>query len=126
MSSLTRSPNNSLESVLVKSNRNLVHPYIKTILLPVGIALSLSIFVATFFEIYSSYQAQRHINGFVISIGAGVFFVVMTLFHYLPQNNGSAFQQLAKAATLASAGTTLFIALLWFLALNTIVERSFA
>lgn len=109
-----------------RKNMTLHSQQYKAALLPVGVAFSLSLFVGTFYAMCSSYQTHDQISYLTTCIGASLFLSLMIWLIYLAQNNGSTLQRLAKATGVAIAETSLFIALLWFLILNTLVTRPFS
>lgn len=89
-------------------------------LLPIGVALSLLIFVATFFTYFSRHQSHAPGSYLPLALGIGAFFSLMSWFNYLVFSAPSVRVRLAKAGSIALAESTVFLVLLLFLLLNTI------
>jgi hypothetical protein len=90
------------------------------LLIAIGVVLSLSIFVGTFFTYFSRHQA--HIAGSYVPIGIGTFAFLglMTWINYFALTRHPQGIFLAKLIAISFVETTVFVFLLLFLLLNTI------
>lgn len=89
-------------------------------LLPIGIALSLFIFVATYFTYFSRHQSHAPGSYLPLTVGISAFFALMCWLNYLVSSSPSVPVRLAKAGGIALAESTVFLFLLLFLLLNTL------
>jgi hypothetical protein len=91
-----------------------------TILLSVGITLSLVIFVVTYFTYFSRHQL--HISGSYLPLIIGVisFSGLMFWLNYLALYSHKPLVRFVKAASFSLALTVVFIFMIFFLILNTI------
>ena len=91
-----------------------------TILLSVGVTLSLGIFLATYFTYFSRYQL--HVSGSYLPLVFGVisFSGLMFWLNYLALGSHKPLARFVKAASFSLALTVVFIFMLLFLILNTI------
>lgn len=90
------------------------------VLLSVGVALSLCIFVATYYSYFSLHQMHTSGSYLPLAIGVSTFFWLMVWLNYLAFRSQAPLVRFAKAAGFALAGTVVFIFLFLFLLLNTI------
>ena len=88
--------------------------------IPIGVVLSLLIFVATYFTYFSRHQSHAPGSYLPLAVGVGAFFALMSWFNYMAFPSPSVPVRLAKAGGIALAESTVFLFLLLFLVLNTI------
>ena len=88
--------------------------------LPIGVVLSLLIFVATYFTYLSRHQSHASGSYLPLAVGVGAFFALMSWFNYLAFPSPSVPVRLAKAGGIALVESTVFLFLFLFLVLNTI------
>ena len=81
--------------------------------------LALSIFVGTFYASFFCHQARLQCTCLILGIGSAVFLSVMATLNYLAQVTETRLERFIKAAGIGGAQTILFLALLWFLIVNT-------
>jgi hypothetical protein len=87
---------------------------------PVGLALALSIFSATFYFYIVRRQAHTQSCNLCLADGVSAFFSLMIWLNYLTQVDGTVPQRIFKAIGVAVVETVLFLALLEFLISNTL------
>lgn len=90
-----------------------------TILLSIGVTLSLGIFLATYFTYFSR---QLHVSGSYLPLVISVisFSGLMFCLNYLVLDSHKPIVRFVKAASFSLALTVVFIFMLFFLILNTI------
>ena len=81
--------------------------------------LALSIFVGTFYACFFCHQAHLQCTCLILTIGSTVFLSIMAMLTYLAQVTEDRLERFIKAAGIGGAQTILFLALLWFLIVNT-------
>jgi hypothetical protein len=89
-------------------------------LLPIGVALSLLIFVATYFTYFFRHQMHAPGSYLPLTIGTTVFFSFIAWLTYRALSSQTAVVRIAKAIGGAVAATIAFLFLFFLLVLNTI------
>jgi hypothetical protein len=90
------------------------------LLIAIGVVLSLSIFVSTFFTYFSRHQAHIEGSYVPIEIGTLAFLGLMTWINFLALARHSQWSFLAKVIGISLVETIVFVFLLLFLLLNTV------